>query len=66
MEDSNKSENSTVDKYLSPNEGTITTIIFPAFSTLFATPMAALIAAPEEMPTRTPCVWVCVCARETV
>ena len=45
-----------MERYLSPKEGTITTIVFPAFSGLFATFIAALIAAPEEIPTSTPCM----------
>lgn len=51
---SNKSENNIVDKYLSPNEGIITTIFFPAFSGLSPTVRAAFTAAPEDMPTSKP------------
>ena len=37
--------------------GTITTMHFPLFSVRAATCSAAFIAAPAEMPTKTPCVF---------
>jgi hypothetical protein len=55
MLSSNRSLNSTVDRYLSPKEGMITTIILSLFSGLLPTTNAALIAAPADIPTRTPC-----------
>jgi len=45
-----------VDKYLSPESGSNTTIVFPAFSGRFATSVAAFNAAPDEIPTRIPSV----------
>ena len=42
-----KSANSGVERYLSPNDGMMTTISFPAFSERFATCNAAQVAAPE-------------------
>ena len=50
-----------MERYLSPKEGIITTIVFPAFSSLFPTAIAALMAAPAEIPTRTP--WRKECER---
>ena len=47
---------SGVERYLSPESGRRTTILFPAFSGLDATCAAAQSAAPEEMPVRTPSV----------
>ena len=43
-----------MERYLSPVSGSSATIVFPAFSGLFASSIAAQIAAPEEIPTRTP------------
>jgi len=43
-----------VDKYLSPESGSKTTIVFPLFSGLSANSFAAFSAAPEEIPTRIP------------
>lgn len=37
----------SVDKYLSPNEGMITTIVFPLFSGRMLTSIAAFTAAPN-------------------
>lgn len=47
---------SAVERYLSPESGSNTTIVLPAFSGLFASMEAAFSAAPEEMPTRIPSV----------
>ena len=46
--------NISVDKYLSPVSGSRTTIVLPAFSFLCAITVAALTAAPLEMPTNKP------------
>ena len=51
-----RSANNAVDKYLSPKDGIMTTIIFPAYSGLCPTLIAAAIAAPDDMPTKTPSV----------
>jgi hypothetical protein len=51
---SNKSAKRTVDRYLSPNEGMITTIFFPLVSGLLPTSNAALTAAPDDIPHNTP------------
>ena len=46
------SANIGVERYRSPVSGSSTTTVLPAFSGRRATRMAALRAAPEEMPTR--------------
>jgi hypothetical protein len=51
---SKRSANNTVDKYLSPNEGIITTIFFPAKVSRMLNSKAALTAAPDEIPQRIP------------
>ena len=45
-----------VDKYLSPVSGNKTTIVLPAFSSLWANLIAAARAAPLEIPTNKPSV----------
>ena len=46
--------NNGVERYLSPESGNSATIVFPAFSGLFASIAAALSAAPDEIPTSIP------------
>lgn len=46
--------NNAVDKYLSPESGSSTTIVFPTFSGLAAKILAAFNTAPEDMPTSIP------------
>ena len=55
---------SGVDKYLSPESGSNATIVLPLFSGLFARIVAALSAAPDEIPTRIPSL--CANARPSV
>ena len=54
LHSSAKSEKRAVERYLSPNDGIMTTNILPAFSGLLATSMADQTAAPEEIPTISP------------
>ena len=42
-------------RYLSPKEGMTTTIFLPLFSGREPTAIAALTAAPDEMPQKRPC-----------
>jgi len=46
--------NRAVERYRSPNDGTMTTISLPEFSGRAASCRAAQIAAPEDMPTSRP------------
>ena len=46
-----------VERYRSPESGSSTTMVFPAFSGRFASSSAAHRAAPEEIPTSTPSSW---------
>ena len=46
--------NNGVERYLSPESGKSATIVLPAFSGRFASIVAALSAAPDEIPTRIP------------
>ncbi len=48
------SANIGVERYLSPVSGRRTTITLPLFSGLAASSLAAQIAAPEDIPTRSP------------
>lgn len=48
--------NKGVDKYLSPESGSSTTMFLPLFSGLAARMEAAFNAAPDEIPTRIPSV----------
>ena len=41
-----------MDKYLSPESGNNTTIVFPSFSGRFANSVAAHNAAPDEIPVK--------------
>ena len=51
------SEKRAVERYLSPVSGNTATITFPLFSGLSASFLAAITAAPEDIPTRTPSVF---------
>ena len=44
-----------MERYLSPKDGIITTIVLPAFSGRLPTVRAARTAAPEDIPQSTPC-----------
>ena len=51
------SNNSSIERYLSPLSGKIAIILLPLFSSLLANCKAAQVAAPEEIPGKIPSFW---------